>query len=257
MRVTVCEMHNQPDRFEQDWNALVDHVKSAASELVLLPEMPFYPWLASAKKVDAKRWQASIEATDKWITCLKDLAPAAVLGTRPVVKDNRRFNEGFCWEAAAGYRPIHCKTYLPDERGFWEASWYQRGDDDFSVMQCGQATVGFLICTELWFNKHARNYAQQGAHLIVCPRATPKASVDKWLAGGRVAAIVSGAYCLSSNHTGSRTDGPDWGGAGWIIEPEEGEIIGLTSKMTPFLTMSIDLKAAENAKRTYPRYVKS
>ena len=59
MKVTVCEMHNQPDRFEQDWKALIDHVTSAASELVLLPEMPFYPWLASSKTVEAKRWQAS------------------------------------------------------------------------------------------------------------------------------------------------------------------------------------------------------
>ena len=257
MKVTVCEMHNQPDRFQHDWNALIEHVTFAASELVLLPEMPFYPWLASTKKVDARRWQASIEATDQWMACLKDLAPAAVLGTRPVAKNNRRLNEGFYWDATAGYRPIHRKTYLPNENGFWEASWYHRGETDFNATRCRQATVGFLICTELWFNQHARDYAKLGAHLIVCPRATPKTSVDKWLAGGRTAAVVSGAFCLSSNYTGSRTDGPDWGGTGWIIEPEEGEIVGLTSETVPFFTLDIDLKAAENAKRTYPRYVKT
>ncbi|MGD8961380.1 MAG: hypothetical protein PVH43_02625 [Desulfobacterales bacterium] len=41
MKVTVCEMNNQPERFAQDWKALCDHVKSAGSDLVLLPEMPF------------------------------------------------------------------------------------------------------------------------------------------------------------------------------------------------------------------------
>ncbi|MGD8305002.1 MAG: nitrilase-related carbon-nitrogen hydrolase, partial [Desulfobacterales bacterium] len=120
-----------------------------------------------------------------------------------------------------------------------------------------QAKVGFLICSELWFNQHARDYARQGVHLLVCPRATPKASVEKWIAGGRTAAVVSGAYCLSSNFSGARANGPDWGGAGWIVEPEEGAILGLTSEKHPFITLKIDLQAAEKAKGTYPRYVRS
>ena len=255
MKVTVCEMINQPDRFEQDWKALSDHVKSAVSDLVLLPEMPFYPWLASTKGCDPGRWRASVKIADQWISRLEELAPATVLGTRPVLQNNRRLNEGFCWDATEGYRAVHRKYYLPDEEGFWEASWYERGEYDFSAAQCQKARVGFLICTELWFNNHARDYAQQGVHLIVCPRATPRASVDKWVAGGRIAAVVAGAYCLSSNYSGSGADGPEWGGTGWVIEPEEGEILGLTSEKDPFLTLDIDLKAAEKAKCTYPRYV--
>ena len=256
MKVTVCEVSNQPARFEQDWTALCEHVKRAASELVLLPEMPFSPWLASSRKAEASRWLASVEAADRWMLRLKELGPATVLGTRPVARNNRRLNEGFSWNLTEGYRAVHCKAYLPDEQGFWEASWYDRGQKDFSIASCQQIKVGFLICTELWFNSHARDYAHQGVHLIACPRATPKASKDKWIAGGRTAAVVSGAYCLSSNFSGSRAHGPEWGGAGWIIEPEEGEIMGQTSSAQPFLTLDIDLKVAENAKRTYPRYVK-
>ena len=257
MKVTVCEMSNQPDRFAQDWEALCDHVKSAASNLVLLPEMPFYPWLASTKKCEPERWQAAVKVADQWISRFGELAPAFVLGTRPVVNNGRRLNEGFCWNGTSGYRAAHYKYYLPDEEGFWEASWYERGQYDFSRVQCHQATVGFLICSELWFNQHARDYARQGVHLIVSPRATPKASVDKWIAGGRTAAVVSGAFCLSSNHKGARANGPDWGGAGWIVEPEEGAILGLTSEKHPFITLEIDLQAAENAKGTYPRYIRS
>jgi N-carbamoylputrescine amidase len=255
MKVTVCEMNAQPERFEQDWKALREHTISVASNLVLLPEMPFYPWLASTRKLETERWQASVKAADQWASRFEELSPATVVGTRPVAKNSRRLNEGFCWDAATGYRAVHHKYYLPDEEGFWEASWYDRGPYDFSVAQSHQAKIGFLICTEMWFNKHARDYAQQGVHLIVCPRAAPKDSVDKWVAGGRTAAVISGAYCLSSNHNGTRPDGPEWGGAGWIIEPEEGEILGLTSERDPFLTLEIDLTAADNAKYTYPRYV--
>ena len=46
-----------------------------------------------------------------------------------------------------------------------------------------------------------------------------------------------------------------FGGTGWIIEPEAGDIMGLTSEESPILTIDIDLSAAEKAKQTYPRYV--
>jgi predicted amidohydrolase len=109
MKVTVCEMSNQPDQFEQDWKALCDHVKSAASNLVLLPEMFFYPWLASVNKCEPEHCQASVQAADQSIPRFGELAPAAFLGTRPVVNDGRHLNEGFCWDATAGYQAVHYK----------------------------------------------------------------------------------------------------------------------------------------------------
>jgi N-carbamoylputrescine amidase len=46
-----------------------------------------------------------------------------------------------------------------------------------------------------------------------------------------------------------------WGGSGWIIEPEEGKVLGVTTREQPFLTLEIDISVAEAAKHTYPRYV--
>jgi hypothetical protein len=66
---------------------------------------------------------------------------------------------------------------------------------------------------------------------------------------------VAGAWCLSSNRAGPGRVYP-WGGGGWIIEPENGEVVGVTSASEPFLTRDIDLAAAEAAKETYPRYVR-
>jgi len=141
------------------------------------------------------------------------------------------------------------------EEGFREASWYERGKRDFTVVQYRGINLGFLICTELWFFEHAREYSKQNIHLLVCPRVTPKNSVDKWIAGGRAAAVVSGAFCLSSNLIGPNTESIAFGGAGWVIEPEEGSVLGVTSQNKPFLTEEIDLEHAEKAKRIYPRYV--
>ena len=103
--------------------------------------------------------------------------------------------------------------------------------------------------------EHASEYGKQDIHLLVCPRVTPQSSVDKWIAAGQAAAVVSGAFCLSSNLSGPNIESIEFGGAGWVIEPEEGNVLGVTSPNKPFLTVEIDLEHAEKAKLTYPRYV--
>lgn len=254
MKVTVCQLHNDPTGRAADWERLVAHVQAEQSQLVLLPEMPFYPWPFWQREFDPDQWQAALAAHDQWLTRLPELTPAVVLGSRPVVLNGRRLNEGFTWDAHNGYRPAHHKYYLPDDPGFWEASWYGRGEDNFVPINCGPSVAGFLICTELWFMQRARAYGQASVHLLVCPRATERKTVDKWLAGGRAAAVIAGAFCLSSNpYTASDTP-VSLGGQGWIIDPD-GNVLGLTTVERPFVTLDLDLTLAEVAKMTYPRYV--
>jgi N-carbamoylputrescine amidase len=254
MRVTVCELGDEPNAFARDWDRLVTHVKAERSELVLLPEMPFCSWFAVTPAFDERAWQAAVASHDAWQTRLLELAPAVVLGTRPVNCGGRRLNEGFSWSQETGYASAHHKYHLPNEDGFWEASWYQPGDGSFTPLKCADATVGFEICTELWVMENARLYGKESVHIIVTPRATPKASLDKWLVAGRATAMISGAFSLSSNHVSTERDSPHLGGQGWIITPE-GEVLGITSHEQPFVTAELELNAAVVAKTTYPRYV--
>ncbi len=256
MNVTVCQLNDDPQLLERDWQRLVEHVRAQGSDLVLLPEMPFYPWLARSAEFDLETWNAAVQAHVRWQEeRFPELAPAVVLGSSPVTRGGRRLNEGFVWTAEHGARPAHAKRYLPNEEGFYEASWYQRGDATFTPVEVGKLKIGFLICSELWFGEHARAYGKAGAHLLVCPRATPASSADKWVAGGRAAAVVSGAYCLSSNRGGRDSHGTAWAGRGWVVEPEEGDVLALTSEARPFATVEIDPTVADQAKRTYPRYI--
>jgi N-carbamoylputrescine amidase len=255
MRITVCELPNEPTRLEAGWQRLVEHTTFQGSDFVLLPEMPFFRWLAQSRVADPALWQEAVCAHDEWIPRLGELGAPTVVSTRPVIQDGVHHHVGFIWEPDSGAVDVHAKYYLPDEEGFWEATWYERGDGDFTIADTAIARVGFLICTELWFTQHARRYGQDGAQIIVCPRATPSATAGKWLAGGRAAAVVSGAYCLSSNFSGTTSDGGEFAGVGWIIEPEEGEILGQTSSEEPFLTLDVDPSRADRAKETYPRYV--
>jgi N-carbamoylputrescine amidase len=55
--------------------------------------------------------------------------------------------------------------------------------------------------------------------------------------------------------SGPNIESIEFGGAGWIIEPEEGRVLDVTSQQKPLLTVEIDLEHADKAKHTYPRYV--
>ena len=254
MRVTVCEMNDSEEAFSKDWDRLVDHVQTEKSDLVLLPEMPFYPWLFWRNHFDLELWTKSLEAHRNWLERCEELAPAPVLGSNPRETGHVRLNQGFVWEVKNGYKKAHDKFYLPDEKGYWEATWYSRGDGEFKIAQSGHVSVGFLICSGIWFFERSRQYGKQGAHIVVCPRATPKSTSEKWLAAGQAAAVVAGAYCLSSNRVAPKGNPVDLGGKGWIIDPD-GRVLGVTSQNQPFLTCDIDLENAEKAKNTYPRYI--
>ncbi|MFX1282795.1 MAG: carbon-nitrogen hydrolase family protein [Promethearchaeota archaeon] len=257
MKVTVCQLSTELDTLDNHWQQLVRHTKHHRSDLVLLPEMSFHTWICSLEAVDVELWKKAIESHNLWIQRLLELGVDFVIGTRPVIhpETNKRYNSGYVWSANLGIKDLHEKVYLPDEEGFWEATWYDRGEKSFPVFSLGGVTIGFSICTELWFMEHAREYAKQGIHILAVPRATPFETVDKWIAGGRAAAVISGAFCISSNHQGMALDNETiLGGVGWIIDPE-GNILERTDESNPFKTLEIDIDIAERAKSTYPRYV--
>lgn len=259
--ITVCQLRSDEEGLATDWDRLRSHVAQHESDLVLLPEMPFYPWPFWQQSFSEEVWEASITAHMQWQERLAELPATVVAGTQPVNGDGeQRYNRGFVWESTAeAVTCPHTKRYLPDEAGFWEASWYARGNGPFKPVPlqlpgAGEVSAGFLICTELWFMQKAREYGQAGAHLLLTPRATEKRTVDKWLAAGRTAAIIAGAFSLSSNHFGHDDIPVSLGGLGWVIGPD-GEVLALTTPTRPFATVHIDLAQAERAKHTYPRYV--
>jgi len=259
MKFTVCELDCEDrQNFEKSWRDLAVHVQQHQSEVLLLPEMPFDVWLPATPYKSQEKWQAASDAHEIWIQQrFKELGVQIIISTRPVIRDTKNLNEAFIWDNLTGQvTPVHHKVYLPNQTDVWESTWYSRGEKVFDIHQfpvnhgTETAKFGSLICSELWWLEHSRLYGKQGAHLIVTPRATGHASLDKWLGGGQVASVVSGCYSLSSN----RVDNTFFGGRGWIIDPE-GVVLGTTNAAKPFLTLDLNLKVAEIAKTTYPRYI--
>ncbi len=254
MKVTVCQLPDPAEGFEEVWQSLCGHTRAEASQVVLLPELIFFPWVGWTDRFDEDQWQSAIDAHVEWLDRLDELGAPFVLGSRPITTDDgARHNRSFVWHDGVVFDG-HDKYYLPEEPGFWEASWYSPGDGSFEPMTVGDLNVGFMICTDMWFTEHAREYANSGVQLLATPRVTEASSRDKWLAGGRAAAVMAGAFGLSSNRSGE-SNGVSYAGMGWVVDPD-GLVLAKTSSETPFITLNIDLTLADKAKSTYPRYVK-
>jgi predicted amidohydrolase len=246
MRVTVCEMPDDRKDFETAWEELIAYVREQQSDLVLLPELPFYPWIATTPQFDVQVWQRAQQAHEVMMQRLSELSPSVVLGTHPLIEGEFRLNRGFYWTPTDGYRGVHDKYYLPNEEGFYERCWFDRGRRAFTLARVQDMAIGFLICSEVMFNEWARYYGRQGANLIAVPRAT--GGHERWVVAPRMAAIASGAFVISSN----RAQDQVFGGRGLVIGPD-GDVLASTARQAPFATVEIDLVESTRAKKTYPR----
>jgi N-carbamoylputrescine amidase len=254
MKLAVCEAPADMPPGGEAWRALAARSRALAPDLLLLNELPFGPWISTgARRID-RVFAESQRAHDEGINRLGDLGARAVFGTRATSELGRSVNEAFIWEAASGARAVHTKQYFPDEPGYREARWFERGETHFRLDEALGVRVGFLICTEVMFNEWARRYGRMGAHLILVPRAAEKATLRNWKTAIRMAAIVSGCYVASSNRNGRDAEGLAFGGAGWIFAPNGDELVE-TSEASPVAIAEIDPTLAEKAKEGYPRYV--
>lgn len=251
MRVTVCELPHEAAALDDAWRALCEHAAAHRPQLLLLPELSMVDPVWEAERFDAARWAAAEATAEERLLRLPELRTEHVVGTRPVREGGRRLNQAYVWSADGGARPLRSKHFLPEEAGWWEATWFDRGDPEFPVFRAAGASFGVNVCSELWALETYAAYAERGAELVLSPRATSPESAAAWLAAGVVAAVRSGAFGLSSNRAGA---GGQYGGRGWIVDPS-GEVLATTSAAEPFATREIDLAEAARAKASYPRYV--
>jgi N-carbamoylputrescine amidase len=234
VKITVCQLHNAGAALDRDWSRLLDHARSQESELVLLPEMPFSPWLARSASFTAASWAAAVAAHDQFEARFLEFGAATLAGTRPVDFGNGRHNVAFLWDAHHGLRTIHAKSQLENREGAWEPIWYVSSPADFTSVEIATSRAAFLIGAEFLATGAVEQYARDGATLILTPRSTPASDLKQWLDVARSTAQRGQVFSASSNRA------PD--GAGWIIGPE-GNVIAITDEARPFVTVDLQFPA--------------
>ena len=253
--VTACAVE-WPDGLLVDnaqWRGCADAVRRLAPDILITNEMPFGAWLPKTLPYNPTRAEAWADLHAQSLPALGELAPA-VISSRPVVHRGRLANEAFVLENGV-YRILHHKHLFPAEEGWQEDGWFAPEIPGFDTHVIAGLTVGVLLCTELMFPERARALGRQGAHLLGVPRASGR-GMAYWQTAGAMAAIVSGAYVMSSNRVGSADgESPIFGGGGFAFDPCA-NALGDTGPDRPALLLSIDPDAADAAKAEYPVYVR-
>ena len=236
MNVTVCQFHDDGAALERDWDHLCEYAHTARSGLILLPDLPFYPWLARSPHYHAAVWNAAVAAHDRWERRFPELAPAMIAASRPIDFGDERYNEGFVWIPKRGMCGVHAKTDLENRDKSWEGIWYRSAVAEFVPIDLDATIAGFLIGAELHDRQAAQCYAHQPVPLLLTPRSTPASEFEHWLASARDVARIAHAYVLSSNRAAD--------GGGWIIDPD-GALVALTQQAQPFVTVDLQFSAIQ------------
>lgn len=255
MRLAVCEAPADMVPGDAGWKRLTVCAKKLKADIVLLNEMPFGEWVSATPEPNVDQLVECHRLHDVGLERLAELGARAVLGTRPTFERQRSVNMAFIWTRESGFRAVHTKQFFPDEEGYYEARWFERGELRFQQAEFQGFQVGFLTCTDVMFPEWARYYGRRGAHLVAVPRATPLPSLERWKTVMAAAAIISGCYVASSNRTGLDSCGQEFGGRGWIFGPA-GDLVAETSARQPVVAAEIDLSLVGQAKSGYPSYVR-
>lgn len=235
------------------WDSTAAVLAASRPDILVTNELPFGPWLADSPDFSQAQAERSIRAHDEGLERLAGLGVPAILSSRPVWNGARLANEAFVLEGGR-VRPLHRKQMFPNEPGWFESAWYAGDGSGFAVADVLGIGVGVLLCTEAMFNERARFYGRQGASLIVIPRASGS-NLAPWNTAGAMAALVSGAYVVSSNRVGSTDAGTAFGGGGFAYAPG-GELLAETAAAFPLRTFHLDTAHAASAQRGYPCYVR-
>ncbi|WP_397452071.1 carbon-nitrogen hydrolase family protein [Pseudomonas sp. NA-150] len=251
-KIGFVEWPEDLDPGSSQWSEIYHTVNAAGLDLLVTNEMPFGPWLAEGEKFDLIHAKHSVNCHERGLDALLELEVGAVVSSRPRFMNAGLVNEAFLLEKGE-YRAIHQKQYFPQETGYFEATWFRTEVSGFDTVNAAGINIGVLLCTELFFNEHARAYGKLGADLIVVPRATGRIE-PHWTVAASMAAIVSGSYVVSSNRIGRSIGGTEFGGVGLVYSPRGKAGDKLTLGNGLFVT-EINLDVAKKQKSVYPCYV--
>jgi predicted amidohydrolase len=225
--------------------------RDAGADLALLPELPLDPWIPATRQPrDADAESRSGPRHDALAQGARE-AGIGVLGGAIVLDRGERFNRALLFDGDGELIAHYDKLHVPCEEGFWESDHYGQGgaltppSDHFGLR------IGLQICSDMQRPQSVTALAAMGAEAILAPRATPRASHERWRTVLRAAAIAGACYVVSINRPRAG-DAAAIGGPSLVVGPD-GEV--LVESEDPLTVVALDRRTVERARRDYPGYL--
>lgn len=231
----------------------LDSAKQAGAELALLPELPLQPWIPATRQ---RRDRDAEEPAGPIHHALSAAAAQAGIGIfgGAIVREpgsGRRFNRALLFDAAGHRVAAYDKCHIPLEEGFWEGDHYEPGDEPPARIDAFGMPLGIQICSDIQRPFGAQFLAALGVEAILCPRATPPASYERWRRVIRVNAITAACYVLSINRPEPESGVPI-GGPSLAVGPD-GAL--LAEPTDPLTVVTLERARVAEAREDYPGYL--
>lgn len=247
MRVCTAEFPNEEDRYEGAIEGIASYVQRTSPDLLVLPEMPFTPWIFCVEQSDPDQWAATVENHAIWLDRLANAIPTAIITSRPTNENGKALNQAFYLDTERALHTLRSKYYLPNDYPALERVWFDEGDTPTGVFDILGHRIGVQLCSELMYAETPRLLADDGVEIIIQPRAT--GDHPRWRAASVLGASTAGAYVIGSNR---RSTECDWfTGGSWAYSPS-GKLLGESDQENPFITVETSQKEVRSAKNEYP-----
>jgi predicted amidohydrolase len=230
--------------------ARLAEARARGAQLAVLPELPLQAWCPATRTPRPEDAEPPNGPRARRMAQAAREAGLALLGGVIEVDavTGRRHNTALLFDAEGHRRAAYRKAHLPNEEGFWEALHYEPGDGPPEVAPLGGWTLGIQICSDANRPEGCHILGALGADAILCPRATPPESYDRWRCVLRANAVTSCAYVVSVNRPGGEP-GALAGGPSVVFGPDGSAVLETTE---PVAVVTLERDALDRARRDYP-----
>ena len=247
MKICTAEFPDEQNLYAKAIEGIAQHVSETNPDLLVLPEMPFTPWIFHVDTYSEETWQHVVDSHAHWLKQLSTAIPTSIITSRPITRTGKNLNEAFYMDHDRDINPLRSKQYLPNDYPALERVWFHEGESSDPVFDIQGHKIGVQLCSEIMYPEIPRKLADNDVEIIVQSRAT--GDHPCWRAASLLAASTAGAYVVGANR---RSVERDWfTGGSWVYSPE-GELLAETSATIPFVPVEVDLDCATNAKTEYP-----
>lgn len=233
--------------------ARLQEAHGLGAQLAVLPELPLNPWSPATKSA---REDDAEPPEGPRATVQRDAARQAGLGLvgGVILRDpatGARRNTALIIDAAGELLGTFQKLHVPEEPGFWETSHYEPGTSVSPVFNAFGLPFGVQICSDINRPEGCHLLGAMGAAAVLAPRATERATWDRWRTVLRANALTSALYVLTVNRPAPEQD-VLIGGPSFAAAPD-GRILLETTD--PVAVVTIGLTMIDQARQAYPGYL--
>lgn len=247
----ISEVFYHPEDLEELDECLAE-AKARGAELALLPELPLNPWAPATREVRAEDAE---ELGGRRYQMLQAAARKNEIGLvgGAIVSDSsgRRRNTALVFDAGGILQGSYAKVHLPEEEGFWETSHYEPGENPPQVFSQFTIPFGVQICSDNNRPQGSHYLASQGAGLILVPRASEKATYERWRLVFRANALTCACFVASVNRPRPEQD-VLIGGPSILVGPDGDVLLETTDRVA---VGNLAPERLPKARKAYPGYL--